>query len=67
LGKELAFEVGLPYTKERGFVKGINAISLPIEGIAWGVIIQIGQWYGKANITVAPLDDKKWASIFSTW
>jgi len=30
-----------------------------IEGVARGVLIQIGRWKGKADITVAPLDDKK--------
>ena len=59
MAKELAKEVGLSYTKEKGFVKGVNARSLPIEGVARGALIQIGQWKGKADITVAPLDDKK--------
>ena len=59
MAKELADEVGLSYTKEKGYVKGVNAKSLPIEGVARGALVQIGQWKGKADITVAPLDDKK--------
>ena len=59
MAKELADEVGLSYTKEKGFVNGVNARSLPIAGIARDAPIQIGQWKGKADITVAPLDDKK--------
>ena len=57
--KELADEVSLSYTKEKGYLKGVNARSLPIEGVAQDALIQIGQWKGKADITVAPLDDKK--------
>jgi len=43
MAKELAEEVGLSYTKEKGFVKGINTRSLPIEGVARVALIQIGQ------------------------
>ena len=32
--KELANEVGLSYSNGKGFVKGINTRSLPIEGVA---------------------------------
>ena len=53
MAKELADEVGRSYTKEKGFVKGVNARSLPIEGVTRGALIQIGQWRGKADITVA--------------
>ena len=59
MAKELADEVGLSYTKEKGFVKGVNARSLPIECVAWGALIEIGQWQGKVDITVVLLDDKK--------
>ena len=41
MAKELADEVGLSYTKEKGYVKGVNAKSLPIEGVARGALIQI--------------------------
>jgi len=59
MAKELANEVGLSYTKEKGFAKGVNVRSLPIEGVTQGAFIQIGQWQGKANSIIAPLDDKK--------
>jgi len=39
--KELVNKLGLSYTKEKGFVKGVNARSLPIQGIALGALIQI--------------------------
>jgi len=66
MAKELADEVGLSYTNEKGFVKEVNARILPIEGVARGSLIQLGQWRGMVDITVAPLDDKKFylASIF---
>ena len=48
-----------PISKRGGYVKGVNARSLPIHGVAHGTPIQIGQWKGKIDITVAPLDDKK--------
>jgi len=34
IAKELADEVGLSYTKEKGHVKGVNAKSFPIHGVA---------------------------------
>ena len=37
--KELANEISLPYKKEKGYVKGVNVKSLPIEGIARGTDI----------------------------
>ena len=40
--KELADEIRLPYKKERGYVKEVNAKSLPIHGIARDADIQIG-------------------------
>jgi len=67
--KEFANEVGLSYTKEKGFVKGVNTRSLPIEDVAWGAFIQIGQWQGKVDITL-PLwmtRSSIWASTLSTW
>jgi len=54
MAKELADQVDLSYTKSKGYVKGVNVESLPIKGIARDALIQIGQWKGKANITVAP-------------
>lgn len=57
--KKLTDEISIPYKKEKGYVKGINAKSLPIYGVAWGIDIQIGPWRGKVDITVASLDDQK--------
>ena len=33
MAKELADEISLPYKKEKGYVKGVNAKSLPIHGV----------------------------------
>jgi len=59
MAKELADEIHLPYKKERGYVKGVNEKSLPIHGVAHGADIRIGPWKGKIDITIAPLDDRK--------
>jgi len=40
-------------------VKGVNAKSLPIHGVARGTPIQISQRNGKVDITGSALDDKK--------
>jgi len=39
MAKKLVNEVGSSYIKEKGFVKGVNARSLPIEGVARGALI----------------------------
>ena len=57
MAKEIADEISLPYKKEKGYVKGVNAKSLPIHGVVRGTDIQVGPWRGKVDITVAPLDD----------
>ena len=49
----------MSYTKETGFVNGVNARSLPIEGVARGALNQIDRWRGKTDIKIAPLDEKK--------
>ena len=59
MAKELAEEIGLKYKRERGFVKGVNAECVAINGRARGIDIRIGPWEGKIDITVTPLDEKK--------
>ena len=36
MAKKLADEVDFSYTKERGFMKEVNALSLLIDGVARG-------------------------------
>jgi len=57
--KELTAEISLPYKKEKGYVKGVNAKSLPIHGVARGTNMQVGPWKDKVDITIAPLNDQK--------
>ena len=57
--KELADKISLPYKKKKGYVKGDNAQSLPIHGVAQGTDIQVGPWRGKSDITFAPLNNRK--------
>jgi len=59
MARELADEIHLQYKKEKGYVKGVNAKSLPIHGVARGADIRIGPWKGKIDITIVPLDDRK--------
>ena len=59
MAKEVAESIGLPYEKERGYIKGVNAKRLPIVGMARGTNIRIGQWRGKVDITIAPIDDQR--------
>jgi len=37
--KELVDEMGLSYTKEKSFVKGVNVKSFPVESVAQGALI----------------------------
>jgi len=57
--KELADEIILPYKKEKGYIKGVNAKSLLIDGVGNVVDIRIWPWKGEVNITIASLDDRK--------
>jgi len=59
MAKELANEIRLPYKKEKGYVKGVIAKSLPIHGVVRDADIQIGPRKGKVHINVSPLDDRK--------
>ncbi|XP_048231260.1 uncharacterized protein LOC125370291 [Ricinus communis] len=59
MAKEVADSIKLPYKKEKGFIKGVNAKRLPIIGVARGTNIRIGQWQGKVDITIAPIDDQR--------
>jgi len=42
MAKELVDKIHLPYKKEKCYVKGLNAKSLPIHGVAHGADIRIG-------------------------
>eukprot|EP00257_Ricinus_communis_P019332 XP_015578290.1 uncharacterized protein LOC107261709 [Ricinus communis] len=59
MAKEVADSIKLPYKKEKGFIKGVNAKRLPIIGVARGTNIRIGQWQGKVDITIAPIVDQR--------
>ncbi|KAF2303678.1 hypothetical protein GH714_021160 [Hevea brasiliensis] len=78
MSTQLADEIKLPYEKVQGSVKGMTAESMPISGVAKNENLQIGQWQGKVDITIAPLNEKKlylgidflretmWPSYFQT-
>ena len=51
--------MGLSYTKEKGYVKGVNVKNLPIHGVARDTDVKIEPRKGKIDISVTPLDDRK--------
>jgi len=57
--KELADKIGLPYKKEKGYIKRLNVKSLSIYGVVLGADIKIGPLRGKFDITVTPLGQRK--------
>ncbi|GKV04959.1 hypothetical protein SLEP1_g17036 [Rubroshorea leprosula] len=52
-------KLGLPCTKERGWVKVVDQPSQPIHGVARGVPVQIGSWSGEIDLHVVPMKDFK--------
>ena len=69
MAKELANEVGLSYTKEIGFVKGVNARSLSVEALL--ELPSSKSASGEVRPTLSlPLSITRnfiWPSIFSIW
>ncbi|GKV19476.1 hypothetical protein SLEP1_g29735 [Rubroshorea leprosula] len=55
----LAEKLGLPYTKEPGWVKVVDNPSQPICGVARGEPVQIGSWSGKVDLNVITMSDFK--------
>ncbi|GKV53933.1 hypothetical protein SLEP1_g60444, partial [Rubroshorea leprosula] len=54
-----AGELGLPCTKEHGWVKVVDQPLQPIHGVARGVPVQIGSWSGEIDLHVVPMKDFK--------
>ncbi|GKV46854.1 hypothetical protein SLEP1_g53815 [Rubroshorea leprosula] len=52
-------ELGLPCTKEHGWVKVVDQPSQPIHSVARGVPVQIGSWSGEIDLHVVPMKDFK--------
>ena len=48
--------LGLRYCPSNAQLKMVNTPLIPVSGFAHGVRITLGDWQGKTNFTVAPLD-----------
>ena len=59
VSEEEARRLKLRTSKEAGWLKAVNSIAKPSQGVARGVTIKIGSWKGKIDFTVAPMDDFK--------
>ena len=54
--KKAATRLGLSYNSSNAQIRTVNTPPTPVNGVAHGVSITLGEWQGKANFTVAPLD-----------
>ena len=54
--KKAATRLGLSYSSSNAHLRTVNAPLTPVNEVAHGVSITLGEWQGKANFTVAPLD-----------
>ncbi|XP_049397342.1 protein DNA-DAMAGE INDUCIBLE 1-like [Solanum stenotomum] len=54
--KKAATRLGLSYSSSNAQLRTVNAPPTPVSGVAHGVSITLGEWQGKTNFTVAPLD-----------
>ena len=52
-----AKRLGLKFANEKGTVKAVNSKAKTIKGVARGVTVKIGDWQGKLDFTVLPMDD----------
>ena len=59
VSEEEARRLKLRTSKEAGWLKAVNSIAKPSQGVAHGVTMKIGSWEGKIDFTVAPMDDFK--------
>ncbi|KAG8611914.1 hypothetical protein MANES_S041516v8 [Manihot esculenta] len=58
MDKGLAEEIGLSYSKHKGYVKGFDQHKVSIAGVARGVDLCIGDFRGKTDIVIVPLEEK---------
>ena len=59
VSEDEARRLKLQTSKEAGWLKAVNSVAKPSQGVARGVTMKIGQWEGKIDFTVAPMDDFK--------
>ena len=56
MAKTATTRLELRYSPSNIKVKTVNAPPTPVDGVPHGVSITIGDWQGKTNFIVAPLD-----------
>ena len=54
--KTAAERLGLNYVPSNTRLKTVHAPPTPVCGVVQGLSITLGNWHGKINFTVAPLD-----------
>ena len=54
--KTAVTRLGLRYSPSNAQLRTVNAPPTPVSGVTHGVSIMLGEWQGKTNFTVAPLD-----------
>lgn len=54
--KTAATRMGLRYSPSNAQLRMVNGPLTPVSGVAHGVSITLGEWQGKTNFTVAPVD-----------
>ena len=59
VSEEEARRLKLRTSKEAGWLKAVNSVVKPSQGVARGVTMKIGSWEGKIDFTVAPMDNFK--------
>ncbi|KAH7663392.1 Acid proteases protein [Dioscorea alata] len=52
-----AKRLGIPFKEERGWLKAVNSEPRPIFGVAHNVEVRLGDWCGRANFSIVPMDD----------
>ncbi|KAE8657632.1 hypothetical protein F3Y22_tig00116984pilonHSYRG00043 [Hibiscus syriacus] len=57
MSEPIAKKLGLHVEKANGSIKTMNAKEVPIAGVAKGIELTVGGWFGRETIKVIPLDD----------
>lgn len=52
-----AKRLGIPFKEEQGWLKAVNSEPRPIFGVARGVEVRLGEWCGRADFSIVPMDD----------
>ena len=59
VSEEEARRLKILTSKEAGWLKAVNSVAKPSQGVARGVTMKIESWEGKVDFMVAPMNDFK--------